>query len=111
MVARFAGAGLGLLAFTITTAAGLLVRNPVEVTLSRSILALFFFCIIGLVVGTAAQMVIAEHEKKRQSEIRKRYDNDSAGTDDGDPRNGSPNNEGQSIGIVEQHARARKEQV
>ena len=73
MVARYAGAGLGLLAFTITVIAGLLVQNPLTVTLSRSILALFTFCIIGLVLGTAAQMVVAEHEKQRESEIRKRY--------------------------------------
>lgn len=73
MVARYAGAGLGLLAFTITVVAGLLVRNPVTVTLSRSILALFTFCFIGFVLGTVAQMVVAEREKKRESEIRKRY--------------------------------------
>ncbi len=63
MVARYTGASLGVLAFTITTAVGLLVRNPVEVTLSRDTLALFAFCIIGLLLSTAAQMVVAEHEK------------------------------------------------
>jgi len=73
VVARYVGAGLGLLAFTVTVVAGLLVRNPVTVTLSRSILALFTFCLIGFVLGTVAQMVVAEHEKKRESEIRKRY--------------------------------------
>jgi hypothetical protein len=73
MVARYAGAGLGLLAFTVTVVAGLAVHNPVTVTLSRSILALFVFCLIGLVLGTAAQMVVAEHGKRRESEITERY--------------------------------------
>ncbi len=73
MIARFAGAMLGLLAFTITAGAGLYVQNPAAVTLSRSILALFIFCGLGLVLGGAAQMVVAEHEKKCESQIRKRY--------------------------------------
>ena len=97
MVARFAGATLGLLAFTITAAAGLAVRNPVEVTLSRSVLALFVFCLIGLLLGTAAQTVIAEREREGESQIRKRYHEDSAGKDDGDPEDGSRGTEGESI--------------
>ncbi len=73
MVARFAGAGLGLFAFAVTVIAGLVAHNPVATTLSRSILALFVFCAIGLVLGAVAQMVIDEHEKKRESEIHERY--------------------------------------
>ena len=68
MIARFAGAILGLLAFTITAVAGVWVQNPVTVTLSRSILALVAFCVIGVVLGTAAQVVVREHEKQRKSE-------------------------------------------
>ena len=82
MIARFAGAGLGFLAFTITAFAGLLVQNPVTVTLSRSILAFFVFSIIGLAVGAAAEFVVREYEKDRESEIRKRYHDDSAKPDD-----------------------------
>ena len=73
MVARVLGASLGLLAFTITIIAGLWVQNPVTVTLSRSILALFLFCVIGLVLGGAAQLIINEHEREREKEIRTRY--------------------------------------
>ena len=73
MVARYAGASLGLLAFLIVVTAGLIAQNPVTVTLSRSIFALFLFCLIGLVLGRIAQMVVAEHEQKRETEIRKRY--------------------------------------
>ena len=73
MVARYAGASLGLLAFTIVVTAGLIAQNPVTVTLSRSIFALFLFCLIGLVLGRVAQMVVAEHQRKWETEIRKRH--------------------------------------
>ncbi len=79
MVPRLAGASLGLLAFCITVTAGLWVRNPVEVILSRSVIALFIFCLIGFLLGGAAQMVITEFEKDRGSEILKRYREDSEG--------------------------------
>ena len=82
MVARYAGASLGLLAFTIVLIAGLFTQNPANVTLSRGILALFIFCLIGLVLGTAAQKVISEHEQKRESEIRDRYQDDDGKSPD-----------------------------
>ena len=97
MVARFAGASLGLVAFTITITAGLFARNPVEVTLSRSIFALILFCLIGLLLGTAAQLVVAEYEKNREAEIQKRYRDDSAGTEGSGPNDGSSGGEGESI--------------
>lgn len=76
MVARFAGASLGLLAFTIAIAGGVYAQNPVTVTLSRSIFALFLFSIIGVVLGTAVQMVVNEFEQKKRADIRKKYRND-----------------------------------
>jgi hypothetical protein len=76
MVARYAGASLGLFAFTVAIVAGLYVRNPVTVTLSRGIFALFLFCALGLVLGAAAQSVITEHEHKRESEILEKYRDD-----------------------------------
>lgn len=97
MVARFAGASLGLVAFIITITAGLLTRNPVEVTLSRSIFALILFCLIGLLLGTAAQLVVAEYEKNREAEIHKRYHDDSAGTKGSGPNDGASGGEGESI--------------
>lgn len=83
MVARFAGASLGLLAFAITVVAGIYVGNPPTVTLSRSILALFSFCVIGLLLGRAAQAVVAEFERNRRSEIERRIRADSAAADSG----------------------------
>lgn len=76
MVARFTGASLGLFAFAVTTVAGLFVRNPVEVVLSRSILALFVFCFIGFLLGYVAQLVVTEYEKDRATEISKQFRQD-----------------------------------
>ncbi len=76
MVARFTGASLGLFAFAVTTAAGLFVHNPVEVVLSRGILALFVFCFLGFLLGHAAQLVVAEYEKDRATEISQRFRQD-----------------------------------
>jgi len=69
MVARFAGAGLALLAFSITIIAGLAVQNPVEVVLSRGLIALFLFCMIGLVLGWVAQWVIREHVQENERDL------------------------------------------
>ena len=77
MVARYAGASLGLLAFTIAVSAGLLSQNPVSVTLSRAIFALFTFCLLGLALGTAAQYVVAENRQQRETEIRDRFKDDA----------------------------------
>ncbi len=76
MVARFTGASLGLFAFAVTTVAGLFVRNPVEVVLSRGILALFVFCFIGFLLGHAAQLVVTENQKDRATEILQRFRQD-----------------------------------
>ncbi len=73
MVARYSGASLGLFAFAVAVVAGLAAGNPFAVTLSRSILALFLFCLIGLVLGQVAQWVVLEHQRTREKEIRARY--------------------------------------
>ncbi len=73
MVPRYAGASLGLLAFAIVTTAGLLNQNPLTVTLSRAILAMFVFFFMGMALGYAAQLVVREHERKRESQIRARF--------------------------------------
>ncbi|MGI0149375.1 MAG: hypothetical protein ACREDF_07585 [Thermoplasmata archaeon] len=71
MIARYTGASLGLLAFAVTSVAGLVTGNPVTVTLSRSLFALFVFCLIGLVLGGAAQLVVTEYERNRESALRR----------------------------------------
>lgn len=73
MIARYAGATLGLFAFSIVIIAGIFTHNPITVTLSRSIFALFLFCLIGFVLGGAAQLVINEYHEERETQIRKRY--------------------------------------
>lgn len=84
MIARYSSAMLGLLAFFIVVTAGLFTHNPFTVTLSRSIFALFLFCFIGFVLGSAAQMVVDENMKQRKTKIKKKYRTVSAvkdGTD------------------------------
>lgn len=98
MIARFAGALLGLLAFTITTAAGLLARNPVEVTLSRGIFALVLFCLIGSILGKAAQMVVAEHERDQETKIRNRFRESSVPAKDASSPDAPTEAEGASEG-------------
>ncbi len=78
MVARFTGASLGLFAFSITLIAGLVVQNPFAVTLSRGIIALFTFCLIGLVLGAAADKVLSEHERSKTAEINDLLDKKNA---------------------------------
>jgi hypothetical protein len=46
------------------TLGGLWVGNSILVTLSRAIGSLALFCIIGLLVGGAAQMVVNDHARR-----------------------------------------------
>jgi len=73
MIARYTGASLGLLAFTIVIVSGVFAQNPITVTLSRSLFALFTFFVIGLVLGGAAQMVVNEHRSDAHETIEQRY--------------------------------------
>ena len=77
MIARYAGASLGLLAFFVVCAAGVFTGNPVGLTISRAILALFLFCVLGLVLGYAAQLVVAEHETALIESVQRRYPSES----------------------------------
>ncbi len=74
MIARYAGSVLGLLAFSVTVFVGLLVQNPIAITLERAVFALFLFFMIGFVLGSVAQMVVREFERKREAEILQRYE-------------------------------------
>lgn len=67
MVSRFLGAGLGLLAFAVAGIAGIVVHNPIEVTLSRSLLALVVFFAIGRLLGGAVELMVEEHVRGRRS--------------------------------------------
>jgi len=81
MIARYAGPILGLFAFAVTVFAGLIVENPVTITLQRAVFALLVFCMLGLVLGWAAQTVVQEYGRKRRSEIESRYPLDTSDTD------------------------------
>ncbi len=99
MIARFVGAGLGLLAFCITILSGVYAQNPVTTTLSRSIFALFIFFLLGLALGTAAEVVVKEHEHSREAEILKRYREEPKQADE-DPASGSSTDDDQENLVV-----------
>jgi hypothetical protein len=86
LVARYTGASLGLLAFAVAITGGLLAQNPVTVTLSRGILALFLFFLLGIALGTAAQYVLSEYEGQRMSQLGGPHrEEDPAGAKDAPP--------------------------
>ena len=66
---RSVAAALGLLAFSVSILAGLWVRNPVPVILSRAIWAMVVFFLIGLVTGLAARTVVREHIVGRERSL------------------------------------------
>jgi uncharacterized protein (DUF58 family) len=78
MLARLAGSSLALLAFAVSISAGLIAGNAVTVVLSRSLLALFIFLLIGLILGAIAQRVVDDHREQRQAQVEKRFRDTSA---------------------------------
>ncbi len=76
MIARYTGATLGLFAFAIAITAGLFAQNSFTLILSRAVLAMFAFLVLGLLLGGAAQLVVNEYENKRESQIRRRYEDE-----------------------------------
>jgi hypothetical protein len=99
MISRYTGAILGLLAFSASIIAGLVARNPASVILSRAVFALVLFCIIGLVVGGAAQFVIDDYARRRYKELLPEpSDEDAAPTEEGESTNSSTQADGQPMG-------------
>lgn len=84
MVARFCGAGLGLLAFAVALIAGLWSGNPATVILSRGILALFVFCLLGVILGMIAEAVLAEFEQQQHNKLKDEFDLDKINVDVGE---------------------------
>ena len=70
MIARFSGATLGLLAFTVAVLGGLWVGNPATLILSRAIWSLVIFCALGLALGATAQAVVNEYARRRLDAAR-----------------------------------------
>lgn len=67
MAPRVIGAGLGLLAFSVSILFGLWARNPALVILERSLWAMVIFCAFGLAIGAAVNVVVREHVKSREA--------------------------------------------
>ncbi len=95
MVARFTGAVLGLMGFGVAALAGIIVGNPISTILSRAVWSLILFCIIGLCVGAAAQLVIAEHEARKRKEL---FPTDEQRGEQAEPASASPSADARSAG-------------
>lgn len=68
MVSRYTGACLGLLAFAVAVSAGLTVGNDPVSTLWRALMAMFLFCVLGLIIGACAQSAINEHHRRQEAQ-------------------------------------------
>ncbi|MCB9851302.1 MAG: hypothetical protein H6817_11435 [Phycisphaerales bacterium] len=79
MIARFAGGVLGLFAFGVAATVGVIAGNPPMTVVSRALWALLIFCMIGLVIGQATQMVIDEYVTRQEEKLRS--SSDDAGTE------------------------------
>jgi membrane protein YqaA with SNARE-associated domain len=97
MIGRYTAAILGLLAFSVSAVVGVVIQNPAEVTLSRAIWALFVFCLIGLVVGGAAQYVINDYAKRRLAESLPELRETSPSGDSRGPANSSTDTAGEPM--------------
>jgi len=60
---------MGLLAFVITVFGGLIGGNRVEFILPRALWAMAIFCLLGLIVGWAAEIIVQEHQAKQYAEV------------------------------------------
>ncbi len=68
MIRRATGV-LALLAFSIVVLGGLARGNSVDFILQRALWAMGLFCLLGLVVGWAADRVVREHRSKQYEEV------------------------------------------
>jgi len=55
------GAGMGLLAFSVSLVIGLVVNNSFVTIVARSLLVLFLFYLLGCVLSALGQIVVKEH--------------------------------------------------
>jgi len=82
MIPRFTGAALALAAFTVAVVAGLAVGNPPALVLERAVWSLLGFCLIGLIVGSAAQAVIREYQARCEQDLPSADNPSSVGLND-----------------------------
>ncbi len=69
MASRITGACLGLLAFVTAIISGLIAGHEPRDILSRSIIAMIVFCLIGLAAGAAVSIVVREHVRNREAKL------------------------------------------
>ena len=69
---RRIGASLGCLAFSVSVVGGLIVGNPIDTIVRRSLVALFGFFVLGVSVGWISGRVIAERNEQLEEELEAR---------------------------------------
>jgi hypothetical protein len=68
MLAKLLAGVLGLMAFAVCTFGGLSVGARAEVVIQRGLQAMIVFCLLGWVVGWAAEAVVYERVRKEARE-------------------------------------------
>lgn len=64
MLAKLLAGELGIMAFFVCVAGGLIAGTRAEVAIGRALEAMLIFCLLGWVLGWAADTVIHEHMRK-----------------------------------------------
>lgn len=86
MLAKLLAGILGLMAFFLCAAQGVVTGARAEVVIVRGLQAMLMFCLLGWVVGWAADAVIHEHVRKEAldaMEKLKSSEHEVAGPDNG----------------------------
>ena len=68
MLAKWLAGILGLMAFAVCVLGGLSVGARAEVAIRRGLQAMIVFCLLGWVVGWAAEAVVCERLRKEAQE-------------------------------------------
>ena len=98
MIARFSGATLGLLAFSIAVFGGLWAGNSATAILSRAIWSLVIFCALGLALGAAAQAIVEEYARRRFDAVRAKAQASAESSEDQQPTRDSGEEGAQETG-------------
>lgn len=87
MLAKLLAGILGLLAFFICIAGGLIAGARAEVAIARGLEAMLIFCLLGWVVGWTADSAIQEHVRKEAQELLTQLE-ESKAAEAAEPTNG-----------------------
>lgn len=69
MLAKLLAGILGLMAFFLCVAGGLVAGTRAEVAIGRGLQAMLIFCLLGWILGWAAESAIHEHVRKEAQKV------------------------------------------